>query len=184
MRLCTRSFYCLLATATVGTGVSYGAGQSELLSGAAAFGDWRADKPGVVRIIKPEDLPRPGATPSASNFSHIVPRPAAAVPLVPPGFKIELLAEGLMGPREMRVAPNGDVFISETEAGRIRILRLADGGAKVSENEVYANGLNKPFGIAFFPSGNDPQWVYVANTDSIVRFPYRAHFSDSARCPH
>src|SRR5882757_3673730 len=111
--------------------------------------DWRADKPGLVRIIRPEDLPRPGATPSAANVSRVVPRPATAVPRVPAGFKVELLAEGLNGPREMRVAPNGDIFVAETRAGRIRILRLAEAGAKLSTNEIYASGLNKPFGIAF-----------------------------------
>ena len=74
----------------------------------------------------------------------------------------------------MRVAPNGDIFVAETRAGRIRFLRAADGGSKPSVNEIYAGGLKQPFGIAFFPSGNDPQWVYVANTDSVVRFPYKA----------
>jgi len=167
------SSLCCLAAIMFGTAVCHAAGQSEPLSGAAAFGDWRADKPSLVRIIRPEDLPRPGATPSAANVSRVVPRPPTAVPQVPPGFKVELLAEGLIGPREMRVAPNGDIFVAETRAGRIRVLRTADGGAKPSKNEVYASGLNKPFGIAFFPSGNEPQWVYVANTDSVVRFPYR-----------
>jgi glucose/arabinose dehydrogenase len=92
---------------------------------------------------------------------------------VPTGFKIELFAEGLSGPRLMRIAPNGDIFVAETRAGRIRILRAADGESKPSVNEIYANGLSQPFGIAFFPNGNDPKWVYVANTDSIVRFPYK-----------
>ena len=91
----------------------------------------------------------------------------------PPDFKIALFAEGLSGPRQMRVAPNGDIFVAETRAGRIRILRAADGDAKPSANEIYAGGLNEPFGIAFFPS-DDPKWVYVANTDSVVRFPYTA----------
>jgi glucose/arabinose dehydrogenase len=83
-----------------------------------------------------------------------------------------LFAEGLSGPRQMRVAPNGDIFVAETRAGRIRVLRAADGDPKPSSNEVYANGLNRPFGIAFFPNGSNPQWVYVANTDSVVRFRY------------
>jgi glucose/arabinose dehydrogenase len=73
----------------------------------------------------------------------------------------------------MRVAPNGDIFVAETRAGRIRVLRAAEDAAKPSTNEIYASGLNEPFGIAFFPSGNNPQWVYVADTDRVVRFPYR-----------
>jgi glucose/arabinose dehydrogenase len=176
------SLFCLAAI-MFGTAVCHAAGQSEPLSGAAAFGDWRADKPGLVRIIRPENLPRPGATPSAANVSRVVPRPATAAPQVPAGFKVELLAEGLNGPREMRVAPNGDIFVAETWAGRIRILRLAEAGAKLSKSETYASGLNKPFGIAFFPSGNDPQWVYVANTDSVVRFPYKAGDTKAAGKP-
>src|SRR5262249_23506646 len=92
---------------------------------------------------------------------------------VPDGFKIALFAEDLSGPRIIRIAPNGDIFVAETRAGRIRVMRASDGAAKPSVNEVFASGLDRPFGIAFFPSDN-PQWIYVANTPSVVRFPYRA----------
>ena len=146
--------------------------QSEPLKGAAAFGDWHADRPGVSRLIRPEDLPKPGATPSSANAPHIVRRPSSVLPQVPAGFKIALFADGLSGPRRMRVAPNGDIFIAETGPGRIRVLRAADGSSKPSASEIYASGLHQPFGIAFFPSGNNPQWVYVAETDRVVRFPY------------
>src|SRR6202011_1053933 len=167
---------CLMAAYLVfaGAGVCSALAESGPLVGTAALGDWRADKPGVSRLIRPEDLPRPGATPSSANVSHVVPRPAAAVPQVPAGFKVELFAEGLSGPRQIRVAPNGDIFVAETRAGRIRVLRAADGESKPSANEIYASALNHPFGIAFYPSGDNPQWIYVANTDSVVRFPYRA----------
>jgi glucose/arabinose dehydrogenase len=144
-----------------------------VLESRDAFGDWHADRPGTSRHITPDDLPKPGATPSVANVSRLVPRPPSAVPQVPPGFKAELFAEGLRGPRIMRVAPNGDIFVAETRAGRIRVLRAADGASKPSVNEIYASGLDEPFGIAFFPSDR-PQWVYVANTDSVVRFPYQA----------
>jgi glucose/arabinose dehydrogenase len=160
--------------ATVFAGADLALAQSGPLVGPAAFGDWRADRPGVSRLIKPEDLPRPGATPSSANVAHVVPRPPAAVPQVPAGFRIELFAEGLSGPRQMRVAPNGDIFVAETRAGRIRVLRAADGDSKPSANEIYASALNRPFGIAFYPRGDNPQWIYIANTDSVVRFPYRA----------
>lgn len=174
-----RSNRGLHVSATVMAGLFAGASggawaQSDPLVGAAAFGDWRADKPGVVRLIRPQDLPRPGATPSTANTPHVVRRPAGAIPKVAAGFKIELFASGLSGPRQMRVAPNGDIFIAETRAGKIRVLRAADGASKADEDQVYASSLNRPFGIAFFPSGNNPQWIYVANTDSIVRFPYRS----------
>lgn len=144
-----------------------------VLTGTAAFGDWRTDAPGRWRHITPADLPPPGATPSVGNGPRIVARPAGAVPQVPPGFRIALFASGLREPRAMRVAPNGDVFVAETDAGRIRVLRAADGADKASETSVFASGLGGPFGLAFYPAGPDPQWLYVATTGSVVRFPYR-----------
>jgi glucose/arabinose dehydrogenase len=135
-------------------------------------GSWQGDKPGTVRLIRPQDLPAPG--PSSANVSHVVARPAGAMPQVPDGFKVELFAEGLSGPRIIRTAPNGDIFVAETRAGRIRVLRAAAGAAKPGTNETYASGLRGPFGIAFFPNGSEPQWVYVASTDGVVRFPYRS----------
>jgi glucose/arabinose dehydrogenase len=93
---------------------------------------------------------------------------------VPPGFKVELFASGLKAPRALRVAPNGDIFVAETDAGRIRVLRAPDGANKPSETSVFVSGLGAPFGLAFYPPGPDPQWLYVAMTTSVVRFPYRA----------
>jgi hypothetical protein len=146
---------------------------AQTLTGSAAFGDWQADRPGITRRITPNDLPKPWATPSAGNGSHIVPRPADAKPQVPDGFDVALFAEGLTNPRIIRVAPNGDVFVAETRANRIRVLRAADGDSKPRVDGIYAADLNRRFGIAFYPR-NNPQWLYVANTGSVVRFPYRA----------
>jgi glucose/arabinose dehydrogenase len=143
------------------------------LEGKDAFGSWQLDRPGTIRLIRPQDLPAPGATHSAANFSRIVPKPPDAAPQVPPGFKITPFASDLSGPRIIRVAPNGDIFVAETHAGRIRVLRAADGAAQPTENVIFASDLNRPFGIAFYPSDN-PRWVYVANTDNVVRFPYHA----------
>jgi hypothetical protein len=146
--------------------------QFELVVNSAAFGDWDTDKPGLIRLMRPDKLPAPG--PSSANVSHVVARPAGAMPQVPGGFKIGLFAEGFSGPRIIRTAPNGDIFVAETRGGRIRVLRAADGAVKPETNETFASGLRGPFGIAFFPGGDNPQWVYVANTDSVVRFPYRS----------
>jgi glucose/arabinose dehydrogenase len=160
-----------------------GALAQPVLRGPEAFGDWKGDRPGLARHITPEDLPRPGATRSASNVSRIVSRPAAAAPQVPDGFRAELFAEGLSEPRIIRVAPNGDIFVAETSSGRIRVLRAADGAEKATANEVFASGLHEPFGIAFYPTGAEPAWVYVANTDSVVRFPYHAGDTKAASPP-
>jgi glucose/arabinose dehydrogenase len=154
--------------------VAAAAQERRVLTGTAAFGDWRDDSPGLWRHITPADLPPPGATPSASNVPRTVARPAGAIPQVPPGFKVELFASGLNAPRALRVAPNGDIFVAETDAGRIRVLRAPDGANKPSETAVFASGLGEPFGLAFYPPGPDPQWLYVAMTNSVVRFPYRS----------
>src|SRR5262249_57819057 len=144
----------------------------ELLVGKAAHAHWRADAPLVRR--KTTELPPPYTPRSASNPARVVPRPVSAVPRVPPGFQVELFASNLRDPRTVRVAPNGDIFIAESEPGRIRVLRAADGAAKPSSNDVFAAGLDQPFGIAFYPPGSDPQWIYVANTGAAVRYPYRS----------
>src|SRR5262250_721689 len=122
----------------------------ELLVGKAAFGDWRADAPLVRR--KTTDLPQPYATRSASNPPRVIAKPASATPKVPPGFQVELFATNLHDPRTVRVAPNGDIFIAESEPGRVRVLRAADGASTPKTNEVFASGLRQPFGIAFYPS--------------------------------
>jgi glucose/arabinose dehydrogenase len=140
---------------------------------AADPGDWRNDGPGVKHRVVVADLPAPFATASAGNGPETVKRPDGAVLSVPPGFTISLFAQGLNGPRLMRTAPNNDIFIAETRADRIRVMRADDGAGAPSINEVFADGLNAPFGIAFYPAGADPQWIYVANNNSVVRFPYR-----------
>lgn len=143
-----------------------------LLKGTAAFGDWRADRPGIRRLIKPEDLPKPYVTESASNSAGVIDMPADAKPHLPPGFSAELIASGIDNPRVVRIAPNGDLFVADSKANQVRVYRLAKGSAKAAEKSIFAGGLNRPYGIAFYPPGKDPQWVYVANSDSIVRFAY------------
>jgi hypothetical protein len=142
-----------------------------MLNGTAAFGDWRTDRPGMRRLIKPQDLPAPDMAESARNVVRIVHRTNEQKPIVPNGFEVNLFASGLAGPRIVRTAPNGDIFVAESLAGRVSVLR--PNGTAPAQPTVFASGLNYPFGIAFYPPGNDPRWVYVGNTDSVVRFPYR-----------
>ncbi len=149
-----------------------------LRQGKAAFAGYRDDGPGVVRHITVADLPTPFDTPSATRGPKVVDRPVAAdgKPAelhVPAGFRIEPFAHGLDNPRVIRVAPNGDIFVAETQPGRIHLYRQVPGAAQPEDHGAFASGLSEPFGMAFSPPGPDPQWMYVANTDSIVRFPYR-----------
>ncbi|HWR34313.1 MAG TPA: sorbosone dehydrogenase family protein [Clostridia bacterium] len=103
----------------------------------------------------------------------MVPRPRDAWPQAPGGFKVELYASGLENPRLIRTAPNGDYFLAESYAGEIKLLRGVEKDGRAQQTQVFASELNKPFGIAFYPPGPNPQWVYVANTDAVVRFPYQ-----------
>ena len=98
--------------------------------------------------------------------------PIGAAVSVPPGFSVKVFASGLSNPRLVRVAPNGDIFIAETGAKRIRVIRAVDGADAPGENQIFADNLDRPFGIAFYPPGNHPQWLYVANNNSVVRFAY------------
>jgi glucose/arabinose dehydrogenase len=139
----------------------------------APFTDFRFEVPGAVHKIAVSELPAPFATSSAGNAPTIVARPPDAWPKAPDGFKVQLYSDGLAAPRVIRVAPNGDVFVAESGGGRIRVFRGLTAEGKPERSEVFAANLNKPYGIAFYPPGPDPKWIYVGDTDSVMRFPYR-----------
>ena len=137
------------------------------------FSDYSEQAPGVVHKITAPDLPPPYATKSVDNGPDLVPRPNDAWPQAPAGFKVDLYAAGLHNPRLMRTAPNGDLFLAESDAGDVKVFRGIGKDGKPERSEVFARGLRKPFGINFYPPGSNPQWVYIGNTDSVVRFPYK-----------
>jgi glucose/arabinose dehydrogenase len=139
----------------------------------APFTDFRFERPGVYHKILPSDLPSPAPETSVGNAPEIVARPENAWPKVPAGFQVGLYASGLNNPRLIRTAPNGDVFLAESSAGKIKIFRGLTAEGKPKQTEIFASGLNRPYGIAFYPPGANPQWVYVGNTDAVVRFAYR-----------
>jgi glucose/arabinose dehydrogenase len=151
----------------------------EVLTGEAAFGTWEPDAPGIRRHITPDDLPPPSHTendpeaPDFENMATVVPAPEGAVPQVPEGFAVEVFAEGLTQPRVIRVAPNGDIFVAESEAGRVSVFAADSIDNVPAEPEVFAEGLDRPFGIAFYPP-DEPQYVYVAAANQVVRYPYSA----------
>ena len=136
------------------------------------MGDWTTDAPGVRRLITVDDLPAPYTTPSVDNGPNLIRRPAGAWPKVPSGFEVDLLAEGLSNPRKITTAPNGDLFVAESEPGRVKVLRQGANG-KVTNTTIFVDHLRQPFGIAFYPPGPNPRYIYVANTDSVIRFPYQ-----------
>ena len=146
---------------------------AKILTGRSAFVTSIDVKPGSFRKVTPADLPKPFMTESATLRSRIVPRPAGALPQAPAGFGVGLFAEGLSMPRVIRVAPNGDIFVAETQAGQVRVFRGISADGKPRENSVFATGFHEPYGIVFYPTGKNPQWLYVANTDSVVRYAYK-----------
>src|SRR5262249_35850208 len=123
--------------------------------------------------IKPADLPPPYASHSANSHPHSGPRPSGAALFVPPGFQIAEWTAGLVNPRWLAVAPNGVVLVAESEAERVSVRRPAANGGPPKVRAHFATGLRQPFGIAFYPPGPNPTAIYIANTDSVVRFPYR-----------
>jgi hypothetical protein len=91
------------------------------------FTDYRFETPGQIHKITSQDLPAPFDTPSASNGPTIVPRPQGTWPKAPAGFEVTLYATGHVNPRRIRRAPNGDLFVGETETGKVEIFRGIDG---------------------------------------------------------
>jgi len=137
------------------------------------FTDFRYEKPGTIHKITVKDLPAPYTTKSAENGAELVARPNDVWPVAPAGFKVDLYAAGLENPRLLRTAPNGDVFLAESDPGRIRVFRGITTDGKAEESSIFATGLKHPYGLAFYPPGPDPQWLYVGNTNEVVRFAYR-----------
>ncbi|MES2393111.1 MAG: PQQ-dependent sugar dehydrogenase [Acidobacteriota bacterium] len=165
----------LLHLASLSLYASAALGQSNppVVTGAAAFNDLEQEHPGVRRHITIADLPAPDKEGAGIHASHIVARPAGITPIAPPGFSVALYADGFALPRLMRVAPNGDLFLSDCTSGQVIVMRGVGPDGKYLRREVFASKLDRPFGIAFYPLGPDPQWVYVANATSVVRFPYK-----------
>ncbi len=146
-------------------------------TGSAAFTTYQDEQPGVFRRITAADLPQPFATVSSTNHPKLVPRPEGAIPRTLPGFTVSLYASSLEAPRLIRTAPNGDFFVAEATAengaNKILLFRGIGADGKPEQTEVFATGLKQPFGIAFYPPGLNPQYIYIANTDSVIRFPYK-----------
>lgn len=116
---------------------------------------------------KKPDLPKPFATESAGNAPQEVKRPDGFLPTVPKGFHVNIYAESFKTPRLLTIAPNGDLFVAESGAGRVEVLRDPKHLGSAQERETFAADLRYPFGIAF-----KDEYVYIGNTDEIVRFRY------------
>jgi glucose/arabinose dehydrogenase len=160
-------------------------------SNPAIFADWNDQQPGASHKITAADLPAPAPGEAVNNTPHLIPRPSDAWPQAPTGYKVTLYAGGdaapmqrsdnkqnmaLSGgtftmPRLIRTAPNGDIFLADSGAGAILVLRGMGPDGKAAKIEKFATGLDHPFGIAFYPADN-PKYVYVGNATTVQRLPY------------
>ena len=170
---------------------------AQTITGSSAFAGALQQRPGISRKITVADLPQPDPEESVDNGARVVARPEGVLPLAPPGFTVTLYAGGDGGPtpapdghfserlgnappkgtfqqpRLVRTSPNGDVFLSDSFAGSIFVLRGLGSDGKATVVSMYATGLQGPFGIAFYPA-QDPKYVYIANTFTVIRYPYHA----------
>lgn len=167
------SSFAVLALLPAVTGYAADAPKHPVLTGQAAFTDAAHESPGTRRHLTVADLPGPAPEQSVDNGANIVPRPENVLPRAPKGFKVELYATGLDNPRLLRTAPNGDIFLAESETGKIKVFRGVSADGKAQQVSVYSSELHQPFGIAFYPAGPNPSWLYVGNTDGVVRFAYK-----------
>jgi glucose/arabinose dehydrogenase len=145
--------------------------------------DWQNDAPGRAHRVNLASLPAPYDTPSATNFPRLVDRPADAQLKLPPHFSADVFATDLKGPRVMRIAPNGDIFVSETRGSRISVIKASADGTKAAKVTTFAQGLVLPHGMAFYPSGDHPQWLYVAENNRVVRYAYKVGDSQASSVP-
>lgn len=149
---------------------------------ASGYDIWTEARPGTTHRITAANLPKPLATKSVSNPAKIVARPDKAWPQVPAGFVVTIFSQDVVRPRNMVVAPNGDVFVAESAKGRIKVLR-GSGKGTAESTTVFSDGLNGPYGMAFYPSGANPQYLYVADAMKVVRYAYSNGMVQASSAP-
>ncbi len=178
---CRSAAVVLAAASFVAAPAVFAQGQGPVLTGKKAFTGYSEEHPGVIRHLTVADLPMPYATKGVDNGAEMVPRPDNVWPQAPQGFKVEQYYTGLDQPRLIRTAPNGDMFVAISYQNKVMVFRGVGADGKPKEVSTFADNLSQPFGIAFYPAGPNPKWVYIGNTDSVVRFPYQNGGYEGAR---
>jgi glucose/arabinose dehydrogenase len=120
----------------------------------------------VTNGKKPQ-LPAPFATKSSGNPPDETKPPQGFLPTVPQGFRVNVFAAEFKEPRWLAVAPNGDIFLADSGAGKIFILRDPQHSGGAQQREIFATGVNRPYGIVFHGD-----YVYVGATNALLRFHY------------
>jgi glucose/arabinose dehydrogenase len=173
MQILTSRGFAVIAALVVSMSAAASFGQKDkVLTGQDAFTDYSKEQPGIRRHLTVADLPAPYATKGVDNGPDVVARPEGAFPQAPAGFKVELYTTGLDQPRLIRTAPNGDLFVALSYQNKVMVFRGVGADGKPKQVSTFAEDLSQPFGIQFYPAGPNPKWVYIGNTDSVVRIPY------------
>src|SRR5579885_3380204 len=128
-----------------------------ILIPALTFGALAPADEGSIKTVGPSDqliLPKPLATPAATNRSRVVGWPQNLTPKPLPGFRVTAFGENFASPRQIYVLPNGDVLVAENgngatrssakSAGRITLLRDANHDGKPEVQETFLSGLTLP----------------------------------------
>lgn len=170
--LLTTSVACSSAQSTLAQRASVPAEPSQAATQPSQLKSRVPTEPLTSRPIRItlNNLPQPYASESASKSSEVVPIPESPVLHVPPGFTVNVFAEGLDEPRWLALTPEGDVLVTETYQNRIRLLQDGDGDGVAEVRQTFAssaNGVNQPLGMAFVNGS-----FFLANTDAVLRFPY------------
>jgi len=132
-----------------------------LVGGSMGYGQVR----GLTRGQEPT-LAKPFSGPTVANPPSGNPSPGFT-PKAPPGFQVSVFAKGFKEPRYLATAPNGDVFLADTSGNTVYVLHDPGNGKASDGRTTFASNLNEPFGIAFHHN-----YVYIADTDEVLRFPY------------
>lgn len=119
-------------------------------------------------------LPKPYETKSVVNNTQVIGWKDGKMPIAPAGFIVSKFADGFKNPRWIYASPNGDLFVCESSTGplsanQITILRDTDKDGKYDFREIFLSNQKKPFGMLVL--GN---YFYVANTDALMRYPYKS----------
>src|SRR3984885_6666843 len=126
------------------------------------------DQPGQHFDILPQSMPAPPATPAVDDSSKEVPRPTGAIPQVPQGFTASVFATGFTSPRWLAVAPNGDVLVTDSRDGTVKVLRDTAGTGHADKVAIFARGFDRPNGIAYRDGA-----IYVSDPTAVYKLAYR-----------
>jgi len=143
--------------------------------------------------MQSDSLSSSHATKAVRNYCKVIGW-KGEIPKAPEGFVVEKFADGFENPRWMYNTPNGDILVAESNsnhsliekvggtilgasrsnnlrnsADRITLLHDSDKDGIPEQKETFLTGLNQPFGMLVIG-----KWLYVGNTNGLVRYPYSA----------